>query len=63
MEKGQQTQEQSDKEKIDEVLSAITDPRERAEKEQLLKTFIQLGNGSNKAHKVVERRKAALADK
>jgi len=43
-------QELTEQEKIDHILSAITDPKERAEKEQLLKVFSQLGQGSNKAH-------------
>ena len=63
MEQKQQDQNQTEQDKIDKILINITDPRERAEKEQLLKTFTQLGNGSNKAHEAVERGKAALTSK
>ncbi|MDP3917713.1 MAG: hypothetical protein Q8Q30_00870 [Candidatus Woesebacteria bacterium] len=56
-------QELTSQEKIDHILSAIKDPKERAEKEQLLKVFIQLGEGSNKAHKIGEKIQSTLEGK
>ena len=45
-------------EKIDRILSAITNPEERAEKEQLLKVLVQLGEGSSKTRNMDELLKA-----
>ena len=63
MTEGQKGEDKLTPEKNNEILSEITDPRERDEKTKLLEVFPQLGEGLDKAQKAVELGKNALMGK
>ncbi|PJA43064.1 hypothetical protein CO176_00365 [Candidatus Woesebacteria bacterium CG_4_9_14_3_um_filter_39_10] len=63
MTEGQKGEDKLTPEKNNEILSEITDPRERDEKTKLLEVFAQLGEGLDKAQKAVELGKNALMGK
>jgi len=63
MTEGQKGEDKLTPEKNNEILSEITDLRERDEKTKLLEVFAQLGEGLDKAQKAVELGKNALMGK
>ena len=63
MTEGQKGEDKLTPEKNNEILSEITDPRERDEKTKLLEVFAQLGEGLDEGQKAVELGKNALMGK